>query len=201
MSPSKKLILLAGFLFLSIYLSSFIPLKNFKEKRAPEKTLYLYPTATPLPEKSFQSRNYNYGFRYPANWELQEWDLKTTANLNSAPNGSILQQTIIKGDNGHLEILVWNNLTGVPTRTWLNFFRHEDLILKDVPPTENSQIATVPAINFTQNQTSRNKPLEYFFLARKNFIYEIVMEKSYVTQDYPAYRQILESFTFDNSGR
>jgi len=41
------------------------------------------------------------------------------------------KDSIIRGKESRLEILIWKNQRQLPARRWLTTFRHEDLILKN----------------------------------------------------------------------
>ncbi len=129
------------------------------------------------PWKIYTNTVNGYSFSYPSEWNIsQEWDIRQAAHLNSIPDGSIWQQIKLEGNNQAFEVVVWENASGVPARTWVSWFRHEDLNLENVPEEPNATVSGIPSILYTQGQTARKKPLSYYFLTDHGVVYELVFE-------------------------
>lgn len=194
----KKAILLVGiFLGLALLLLTAEPLVS--------------PT-TPLKPawKPHTNQKYGYQLLYPASWRVEEWDIEQAAKLKRIPDGSIWYQAKFSDDEGRFEVLIWENRSQVPVRTWLTWFRHEDLILKDVPKEENFTVAEIPAIRFVQKETAKGRPLLYIFFGQESKVYELVMAREDLaeienpTEDqlaHPVYGKIIESFKFQQENQ
>jgi hypothetical protein len=146
-----------------------------------------------------------YQVSYPEDWLIDEWDMEEAANLKNVPDGSIYYQSRFSGDSGHFEILVWENKSQAKLRTWLTWFRHEDLALENVPQQENFTISGQPAILSRQLETSRGKPVLYIFFAYQDKIYELNFEGEELLgveisktgqQGNAVYDKIMQSFIF-----
>lgn len=156
-------------------------------------------------EKTHLNSKYNYQLLLPSDWQIEEWDIEEAANLKSVPDGTILYQGKFFGKSGHFEILIWQNKSKAKARSWLTWFRHEDLILQDLPKEENFSIAGIPAIRYLQKNTSRKKPILYIFFTKEDKIYELTEEREDLinieaTQSSqladPVYDRIVQSFQF-----
>lgn len=160
---------------------------------------------TSIPWKTHLNSKYGHQLMYPPDWQMEEWDIEQAANLKSLPDGSIFHQGKFFGKTGHLEVLIWGNKSQTPLRTWLTWYRHEDLILSDLPKTENFTIAGSPAIRYLQKKTSRKKPILYIFFNRDGKIFELTQEREDLAKTEatlsselvnPVYDQIIQSFRF-----
>lgn len=167
-------------------------------------------------EKSYVNKKYGFQFSYPFNWQVEEWDIEKAANLKNVADGTILYQGKFFGSSGspagEFEVLIWenkqsfsSNKSKVPVRTWLTWFRHEDLNLSDLPKQENFTLAGIPAIRYLQKNTSRKKPILYIFFSREDKIYELTCQREDLagfeaTESgqflHPVYDKILQSFQF-----
>jgi len=167
----------------------------------------LSPTITRPLWQVYQNSQYQFELSYPANWQREEWDIGKASNLKNVNDGTILYQGKFFGNNssptGEFEILIWENKSNASARNWLTWFRHEDLILKDVPEKENFSLAGLPTIRYLQNQTARKKPILYYFLGKDNKIYEFLEEREDLANNqasdsaslaHPVFDQILQSF-------
>jgi hypothetical protein len=164
------------------------------------------PTLTPKPAwKEFINQEYGYQLLYPADWEIEEWDIQEAANLKRVPDGSIWHQAKFFGQDGQFEVLIWENRSQTSVRNWLNWFRHEDLTLKGVPQEENFTIDEIPAVRFVQKETAKNIPLLYIFFGQKDKVYELVMTRDDLIRvatpsgehfNHPGYDKMVESFKF-----
>lgn len=164
------------------------------------------PLVPPKPEwKTFENQPYGYQLLYPADWEVDQWDIQEAANLERVPDGSIWHQAKFSGKEGQFEVLIWENKSKVPVRTWLNWFRHEDLFLKEVPKETNFTVAELPAIRFAQKETAKEIPLVYIFFGQEDKIYELVMARDDLIRiatpsgeqlNNPGYDKMVESFKF-----
>lgn len=189
----KKTILLLGiFLALTLLLLTTKPLVS--------------PTTPPKPSwKPHTNQKYGYQLLYPESWQVEEWDIEQAAKLKRVPDGSIWYQAKFFGEEGHFEILIWENRGQTSVRNWLTWFRHEDLVLKDVPKEENFTVAETPAIRFVQKETARGKPLLYIFFGQEDKVYELVMSRDDLSRiatpsgrqlSHPVYDKIIDSFKF-----
>lgn len=156
-------------------------------------------------DKTHLNSKYVYQFSYPADWQVEEWDIEGAANLKNVPDGSILHQGKFFGKSGHFEILIWENKSRASVRTWLTWFRHEDLLLPNLPQKENFEIAGVAAIRYLQQKTSKKKPILYIFFGKEDKIYELTQEREDLVGTeatdsarlaHPVYDKILQSFQF-----
>lgn len=168
--------------------------------------LLVSPTVPPKPAwESYNNQKYHYQLLYPVGWEVEEWDIQEAAKLKRVPDGSIWHQAKFSGQEGQFEVLIWENKSKVPVRTWLNWFRHEDLILKEVPQETNFTVAELPAIRFAQKETAKEIPLVYIFFGQEDKVYELVMTREDLIRtatpsgeqlNHPAYDKMIESFQF-----
>lgn len=171
--------------------------------------LLISPTTQPTNWRiNWETRSnlkYNHQISLPTTWESQEWDIEEVANLKVVPDGIILYQGKFSGKEGFFEILIWENKSKASIRQWLTWFRHEDLILKDLPQKENFMVAGLPAFRYLQKQTSRKKPILYIFFGRQDKIYELIQEREDLVGveatdsarfTHPVYDKILQSFRF-----
>ncbi len=156
-------------------------------------------------DKTYANTNYSFQFRYPANWQIDEWNIQEAANLQRVADGTIIYQGKFFGPSGHFEVLVWSNKAKASVRQWLTWYRHEDLILTGIPPKENFMLSGVPAIRFLQKETSRKKPVLFIFIALGEKIYELTEERDDLKNIEatnsakflsPTFDRILESFQF-----
>jgi hypothetical protein len=164
------------------------------------------PPAPPKPDwETYRNQKYHYQLLYPLGWEVEEWDIQEAAKLKKVPDGSIWHQAKFSGPEGQFEVLIWENKSKVPVRTWLNWFRHEDLILKAVPQEANFSVAELPAISFFKKETAREVPLLYVFFGQEDKVYELVMTRDDLIRiatpsgeqlNHPAYDKMVESFKF-----
>lgn len=164
------------------------------------------PLIAPTPQnKIYANSKYQFQLLYPRTWRVEEWDLETAAGLTHLTDGTILYQGKFFGKDGHFEILIWQNKSKTPVRNWLTWYRHEDLILTDLPPKENFSLSGIQAIRYLQKQTSRKKPILFIFFNRDDKFYELTQEREDLTSMeatdsagfiHPVYDQILESFKF-----
>ena len=122
----------------------------------------------------YMNKDFGYSLKYPKEWSITQWDIGKAAGLSYVPNGSIWQQAEFSGSNGKFEILVWENTGSANTRNWISWFRHEDLMLSDIPLESNTTISGIPAFSYIQYKTSKKKPLQYVFFGRDTKIYELV---------------------------
>lgn len=200
----KKIILLLGiFLGLALLLLTTKPL-IFEEKN--DLWEFISPTTLPKPTwKLYTNQKYDYQILYPASWQAEEWDIGEAAKLKRVPDGSIWHQARFSDEEGRFEVLIWENASEVPVRTWLTWFRHEDLILKDMPKKENFAVDEIPAIRFVQAKTAKDKPLLYIFFGKDGKVYEFVEEREDLAEIespteeqlvHPIYDKIIESFKF-----
>lgn len=192
----RKIIVAAIALGFIAFLSIFL----LKSKSKPSPVIPIIPT-TPagVPWQTYSNQDYGYLISYPPQWQVETWDIQKEAKLTQVPDGSIWQQTKLEGQPGKFEVLIWENKTRAPLRTWLSWFRHEDLDLKAVPEQENFEVGGIPAIRYTQTETARGKPLEYIFFQVEDKIYEFVQEKQVVVTDKPVaidYDKMIASFRF-----
>jgi hypothetical protein len=155
--------------------------------------------------KTHFNAKYGHQLSFPADWQVEEWDIEEAANLKTVPDGTILHQGKFFGKNGHFEILIWENKSRAPVRTWLTWFRHEDLILSNLPQKENFTISGIPVIHYLQKSTSRKKPILYIFFGKDDKIYELTEEREDLigveaTESarfaHPVYDKIVQSFQF-----
>ncbi|MBL7159913.1 hypothetical protein ISS85_05530 [Candidatus Microgenomates bacterium] len=188
----RKIILL--FISLGFIVLFVIFLLNLKSK-APVFTPPIgpQPSPTPIPWQSYLNQDYEYRLSYPPNWQVEAWNIKEAAKLTRIPDGSIWHQAKFKGESGVFEVLIWENQSQAPLRSWLSWFRHEDLNLSELPEEENFQIGGMPAILYSQAETGRG-PLDHIFFQQDNKIYEFVEEKEAAfTVDY---NKVITSFVF-----
>ena len=191
----KKIGILGVLLGLAILLVSAKPL--------------ISPTIQKFGWKTHHNSKYGHQLSLPADWEIQEWDIEEAANLKNVADGTILYQGKFFGKSGspagEFEILIWENKSKAPVRTWLTWFRHEDLILKNIPQEENFTIAEVPAIRYLQKSTSKKKPILYTFFGKDGKIYELTCQREDLVEVeatesgkflHPVYDKILQSFQF-----
>ncbi|MBI4999734.1 hypothetical protein HZB97_03120 [Candidatus Gottesmanbacteria bacterium] len=157
-------------------------------------------------EKIYVNEKYHFQFNYPILWQMEKWDLEEATGFKNLTDGTILYQGKFFGQNGHFEILIWQNKSKASVRNWLTWFRHEDLILPDLPQKENYSLAGLPAIRYLQQTTARKKPILYIFLAKDDKIYELLQEREDLRQieatqssqlAHPVYDQILASFKLE----
>lgn len=164
------------------------------------------PPVPPKPAwKTFENQSYGYRLLYPADWEVSQWDIQEAANLKRVPDGSIWHQAKFSGPNGHFEILIWENKSQAAVRNWLSWFRHEDLVLKEVPKEENFTFSGISAFRFVQKKTAKETPLLYVFFNKDDKVFEFVMEREDLIRvatpsgeklSHPGYDKIMESFVF-----
>ena len=128
--------------------------------------------------ETYLNSDFGYSFKYPKGWSMDEWNMKDDARLTSVPNGSIWQQVRLRGDDKSFEVIVWENASQAPVRSWISWYRHEDLILKDVPTEFNVQVGGIAAISYLQHDTGRKKPLHFIFFGKGSKVYELVFERS-----------------------
>lgn len=156
-------------------------------------------------DKTYVNSKHYFQFKYPANWQTEEWDIEQAANLQKVADGTILYQGKFFGPSGHFEVLVWSNKSKASVRQWLTWFRHEDLILSAMPQKENFTIGGMPAVRFLQKDTSRKKPILFLFAAVGDKIYELTEERDDLRNieatdsakfASPIFDRILESFQF-----
>lgn len=160
----------------------------FSLKKTTTKTTSLTPVSSTvpffkLPQKKTEFQTYmnpvnGYSLSYPKGWKSIEWDIRDAAKLSAVPNGSIWQQAKFQGPQGEaFEVIVWANTGGAAVRSWVGWFRHEDLMLSNVPLEPNTTISGIPALSYVQIDTARKKPLHYLFLTANNKVYEIEFER------------------------
>ena len=190
MNKRKIIIIIISLIFVSFLL--FFLLKP--------KTKILSPlgpkiSPTEIPWQIYSNQDYQYVISYPPDWKLEAWDIKEAANLKRVPDGSIWHQAKFKGGKENFEVVIWENKTKAPLRTWLTWFRHEDLNLKELPEKENFQIGGLPAILYSQQETARG-PLDHIFFQQDDKIYEFIEEKKTDLTDKSAYGGMVSSFRF-----
>lgn len=157
------------------------------------------PTNKEEASKIYQNSKYGFQFTYPANWKTEAWDLEEATGYKTISDGTILYQGKFLGPSGRLDVLIWENKAGATVRQWLTWYRHEDLVLKDLPEKENDTIVGLPAIRYFQKETSRKTPTLFYFFKDKDKIFEIVMETEATNSavlNSKTYGQILQSFKF-----
>lgn len=149
----------------------------------------------PLPPKpqwqTYKNTKFNFQFDYPIDWQKEEWDLEEATTYKTLTDGTILYQGKFFGEDGHFEILVWQNKAGANARNYLTWYRHEDLNLSDLPLTENEKIASISSLRYFQEKNSRAKPVLYHFFVHDDHLYELTEENP-----GPVYNPILKSFKF-----
>lgn len=194
MNKRKIVIAIVSLLFISLFI--VLCLKSKTKTPSP-----LIPTPSPaeVPWETYSNQDYEYAISYPSNWQTEVWDIKEAANLTKIPDGSIWHQAKFKGDKEGFEILIWENETKVPLKTWLTWFRHEDLDLGKLPEKENYEIGGMPAILSPQEEAAGGKVLDHIFFQFEDKIYEFVEEKETtptgetVTSNYD---KMISSFLF-----
>lgn len=162
---------------------------------------FLIPKVSPteIPWKTYLNQDYQYAISHPPDWRVSSWDIRQAANLTKIPDGSIWHQAKFKGEKESFEILIWENKTKAPLKSWLTWFRHEDLSLENLPEKENFEIGGLPAILYSQEVSPRGKPLDHVFFTWEDKIYEFVEEKETTSVDDAAllnYDKIISSFRF-----
>ena len=148
---------------------------------------------TPIPWQVYSNQDYEYSISYPPDWQVEAWDITEAAKLKTVPDGSIWHQAKFKTEKGVFEVIIWENQSQAPLRSWLSWFRHEDLKLSELPKEENFQIGGLPAILYSQAETGRG-PLDHIFFQKDNKIYEFVEEKE--TSLAADYGKVVASFSF-----
>ncbi len=158
-----------------------------------------------ITDKDYVNSKYKFQFKYPVDWQVEQWDIEKASNLTNVPDGTILYQGKFFGKSGHFEVLIWQNKSKAPVRSWLGWFRHEDLILENLPMKENSFLAGSPTILYLQKNTSRKKPILYSFFNKDDKIFELTEERQDLLNieatnsakfASPIYDKILASFRF-----
>lgn len=154
----------------------------------------LIPTLFPneIPWETYLNQDYQYAISHPSNWTVSRWDIRQAANLTKIPDGSIWHQAEFKGEKAKFEVLIWENKTKAPLRTWLSWFRHEDLNLEQLPEKENFEVGGIPAILYSQKDSARGKPLDHIFFGWDDRVYEFIEEKE---TDFN-YDKIISTFCF-----
>lgn len=156
-------------------------------------------------QKPYLNQKFNFKIMLPFDWQIEEWNIEEASNLKNVPDGTILSQEKFFGKNGHFEIIIWENKSKTPLRTWLTWYRHEDLILTDLPKQENFQIANLPAIRYLQKKTSKKKPILYIFFLKDGKLFELTQEREDLVNIEatlssqlvsPVYDEIIKSFQF-----
>ncbi len=171
----NKIILIGILVGLGLFL--LVTKSSLLEEERGIKSLLPLRKPTETPWQTYKNQKYSYRLLYPAGWEREEWDIQEAANLKRVPNGSIWHQAKFSGEESHFEVLIWENRSRTTVRNWLTWFRHEDLILKEVPKEENFSVAGLPAIRFVQKETAKDKPLLYIFFGQEDKVYELVMTR------------------------
>lgn len=195
MIKRKIIVLVLALSFISFLIILLVKSKG--EPSLPAIPPISEPSPSAIPWQVYSNQEYGYTLFYPPNWQVEAWDIKQAAKLKIVPDGSIWQQAKFKGEQGLFEVLVWENKTKVPLRTWLSWFRHEDLNLEAVPEQENFEIGGLPAIRFAQAETGRGKPLEYIFFQIEDKVYEFIVEKEFKDQAVADnYDKMVSSFKF-----
>ena len=186
----RKIIIIIGLAFVSLFIFFFL---KSKTKKPP--LLTLAPSPAEISWEIYSNKDYKYSISYPSEWQIEAWDIKEAANLERIPDGSIWHQARFKAEKENFEILIWENTTKASLRTWLTWFRHEDLDLKELPEEENFQIGGMPAILYSQKETVRG-PSDHIFFQLDDKIYEFVEEKESASVDETACDKMISSFQF-----
>lgn len=193
MNKRKIVVIIIALGFIS-FLSLFL-LKSKSKQQLPIIPVIPKLSPTVVLWQAFSSQDYKYTIAYPPEWQVEAWDIKEAAKLTAVPDGSIWHQAKFKGEKENFEVLVWENKTRAPLRTWLTWFRHEDLNLEEVPEKENFQIGGLPAILYSQKETARGV-LDHIFFQLDDKIYEFVEEKKGIVVETSAYDKMVSSFKF-----
>lgn len=171
------------------------------------------PVKPPTPQwQTYRNEKFNFQFDYPIDWQKEEWDLEEATGYKTLTDGTILYQGKFFGENGHFEILIWQNKSGISARNYLTWYRHEDLNLKDLPLVENdkqsfssNKIASLSALRYFQSKNGRGKPVLYYFFNHDDHLYELTEEREDLNEKTatlgaklisPIYSPILKSFRF-----
>ncbi|MFH0863571.1 MAG: hypothetical protein V1858_00570 [Candidatus Gottesmanbacteria bacterium] len=190
--------------FLGIFLGLVILLFTVKPLIAPTIQRRIIPNT----EKTYSNPKYGFEFKYPGDWQVEQWDIEEAANLKKVTDGTIIYQGRFfspLADKGHFEVLIWQNKSKASVHQYLSWYRHEDLILKDLPAQENYYLAGLPAIIYLQKTTSKKKPILYIFFNKDDKLYELIEERqdliNAVATDSsqfvsPVYDKLLQSFKF-----
>ncbi len=195
----KRVIIFGCFFGILILLFSAKPLISPTIKQA------LRNSVNQASQKTYSNNKFNFKITLPFAWQIEEWNIEEASKLKNVPDGTILSQEKFFGQDGHLEIIIWENKSQTPLRTWLTWYRHEDLILADLPKQENFQIANLPAIRYLQKKTSRKKPILYVFFLKDGKLFELTQEREDLVNieatlssqlASPLYDEILKSFQF-----
>lgn len=149
--------------------------------------------------KTYMNRDYGYSLKYPMNWEIVPWDITDASNLTRVPDGSIWQQATFQdpASDAQFEVIVWENASQVPARTWVSWFRHEDLVLSDVPTTPNATLSALDAISYVQYETSRGVPRHFLFVTKNGRIYELVFNRPDISETDAAAQHIPPHSLYD----
>ncbi|MCL4382228.1 MAG: hypothetical protein M1575_04250 [Patescibacteria group bacterium] len=195
----KKVIIFGCFFGILILLFSAKPLISPTIKQA------LRNSINQAGPKTYTNNKFNFKITLPFDWQIEEWNIEEASNLKNVPDGTILSQEKFFGQDGHFEIIIWENKSKTPLRTWLTWYRHEDLILADLPKQENFQIANLPAIRYLQKKTSKKKPILYIFFLKDGRLFELTQEREDLVNieatlssqlANPLYDEMLKSFQF-----
>ena len=157
------------------------------------------------PDKIYTNQKFGFSLTYPNDWQTEEWDIEKAANLKTVTDGTILYQGKFFGKDGQVEFLIWQSKTKATTRQFLTWYRHEDLVLADVPLQENYTFAGLPAIRYLQQKTAKKLPVLYIFFQKDDKIYELTQDRrdligieatTSAQLAFPVYDKIIGSFRF-----
>ncbi len=176
---NRKILALSIF-FIGIGAFSFVLLRQSK----PGITERIKPAVKQVLKSKIKWQRYDnprngYTIAYPDGWKIEQWDIRDAAKLNSMPEGHIWQQTKFFSPDGknRYEVIVWENSPATPVRTWLSWYRFDDINLAYMDENPTATISGQPVYTTVQPKTSRKKPLEYYFLNSNGRVYELVFER------------------------
>lgn len=196
MDKRKIIIAIVSLGFISFL--SFFLLKSKSKPQTPVAPVETAPTATPVTWKTYSNPDYEYLISYPPNWQVETWDIREAAKLTQVPDGSIWHQAKFEGEEGGFEVIIWENKTRALLKTWLSWFRHEDLDLTKVPEEENFQIGGMPAILYSQKDSTKGS-LDHIFFQSEDRVYEFVEKKEEVLTNeviVSNYDKMVSSFSY-----